>query len=287
MKIGIATTDFTPMPMETLLGRARDYGNTCLQLSFDSFLECGSGPDGNIEMVDSYDAAFLRRLRARLESLELQVVAVNGIFNGAHPDASVREEGLRRFALLAEVVGEIGCGIISLSSGSRNPAQVWQGHPDNTTEAAWADSRDTMKKLAGIAEKHGLTLAIETEAANVVDTPERARRMMDEVGSKRLKMIMDCANLFHEGEAQPGNVGPRMREAFAAYGRDVVVAHGKDIRAGEGIDFCAAGEGIVDFPLFFSLLREYGYAGEMILHGIYDEAKMPGCLEFVRGVMEA
>jgi len=54
------------------------------------------------------------------------------------------------------------------------------------------------------------------------------------------------------------------------------------IREGE-IDFCGAGEGIVDFPLFFRLLKKYGCNFGMTLHSIYDTAKMPSAIEFIRG----
>jgi sugar phosphate isomerase/epimerase len=91
-------------------------------------------------------------------------------------------------------------------------------------------------------------------------------------------MILDCANLFHAGEAYKENVREILEHAFALYGNDIVLAHGKDIREGDGIDFCGTGRGIVDFPFTAQLLKKYGFAGDMFLHGIYDEADMPYAL---------
>ena len=134
---------------------------------------------------------------------------------------------------------------------------------------------DTIKRAVSMAEARGIVLAIESEAANVIDTPENARRIMDEVGSSNLKMILDCANLFHRGTAYPENVRETIGHAFDLFGGDIVIAHGKDIRAGDGIDFCGTGLGIVDFTYTADKLREVSYTGDMFLHGIYDEADMP------------
>ena len=67
--------------------------------------------------------------------------------------------------------------------------------------------------------------------------------------------------------------------------RDVVLAHGKDIAESDGTRFCAAGEGIVDFPYFIKRLRDVNYQGVMMLHGIDREDKMPACRALVESFM--
>ena len=51
-----------------------------------------------------------------------------------------------------------------------------------------------------------------------------------------------------------------------------------------GIDpgYGITGFGIVDFPYMIELLRKHDFAGDMMLHGIYSEADMPGCLEYMK-----
>lgn len=196
----------------------------------------------------------------------------------AHPDKDVREEGLRRFELLTKAAEKLGAKYISLCSGTRFANHLWTYSPENGTESAWNDMLDTIKRATELAEKHNITLAIESEAANIIDTPENARRVMDEVGSPNLRMILDCANLFHAGLAHPEYVHDTIKNAFENFGADIVIAHGKDIREGDGIDFCGTGHGIVDFSYTARLLNEYGYRGDMFLHGIYDEADMAGAV---------
>jgi hypothetical protein len=85
---------------------------------------------------------------------------------------------------------------------------------------------------------------------------------MDEIGSDKLKMILDCANLFHAGTAYRENVQDVIAHAFDLFGDDIVIAHGKDIKEGSGIEFCGTGLGIVDFGFTAMMLEKYGYTGE-------------------------
>ena len=285
MRIGVCTTDFATHPTGELFKKMSSMGFESTQLGFVTLSEMNYIPTGQIEIPESIPDDVIRLVREASSEYGIPVCAINGTFNAAHPDAEVRAEGIRRFAALANAASKLNCHIITLCSGTRNTDDLWAEHADNGTAEAWADCIETMRALSDIAQEHGITLAVETEAANIIDTPAKARRMMDEVGSPHLKMIMDCANLFRKGEAYMPNVAARLREAFDAFGGDVVVAHGKDIAESDGIAFCPTGEGIIDFELFVKLLSKCGYEGEMMLHGIYDEAKMPAGIELIRQAM--
>ena len=286
MRIGICTTDFDTLPARELFGRIARLGFECVQFSFATVTEAGFEAGPALEIPPAISPETVAAVKAAAGEYGLPVVAVNGTFNMAHPDESVRAEGVRRFEILSDATAALNCPIISLCTGTRNRESLWKPHPDNLTESAWRDSVDTAKKLCRIAEERGLTLAVETEASNVVCTPEKARRMMDEVGSPALKMILDPANLFLPGTAKKENAAKSLYDAFAAFGNDIVIAHGKDIRKGEDIDFCGTGLGIVNFPLMLDLLGQAGYKGDWALHGIYDEADMPRALEYARRTKE-
>jgi sugar phosphate isomerase/epimerase len=281
MRIGISTTDFPQMPASLLFGQISEYGFGVIQLGLTNLSESRFVPDGLYEIPETIDAALIRAASSA-KRYGLDIAALNGTFNMAYPDQHARDEGVRRFGKLAGAAAEIGCGLITLCSGTRNKSRLWAYHPGNAEPAAWADMMDTLRKLTEIAERHGLTLALETEASNVIDTSEKAARALCEINSDKVAMIMDCANLFRPGEAKRENVDARIRKAFDLYGNKIALAHGKDVQESDGLSFCAAGEGIVNYDLFIELLNTYKYPGDMILHGIYDGAKMKGALEFVK-----
>jgi sugar phosphate isomerase/epimerase len=160
---------------------------------------------------------------------------------------------------------------------------MWRGHPANARPDAWADLLAAMEQAIAIAEEHDLWLAVEPETANVVDSPARARRLLDELGSPRLKIIIDPANLFHVEDL------PRQRSildaAFDLLGPDLVLAHAKDVQVVDGtVHHVAAGTGLLDYPHYLSLLRPT--AVPLIVHGL-AETEVEGALAFLRGALAA
>ena len=276
---GVCSTDFesdthAPYTAAVLFAKMKERGFEAVQFAFSSIAETDFTPSGQIEIPAVIPSDAIRAVLENAEAYGIPVRVINGTFNMAHPDRAVREEGIRRFDVLCSAAKELGADYISLCSGTRNPDNLWAPHPDNDTEDAWEDMLDTVTRCTELAERYGIVLAVESEASNIISTPERARRLMDTVGSPNLKMILDCANLFHAGEAHPENVRTVLEHAFALYGHDIVLAHGKDISEGDGISFCGTGRGIVDFAYTAKLLCDYGFAGDMFLHGIYDEDDM-------------
>ena len=278
-KCGVCSTDFesaahTPYAAEVLFRKMKERGFEAVQFAFSSIAETDFTPNGQIEIPAVIPSAAIRAVAENAVKYGIPVEVINGTFNMAHPDRGIREEGIRRFEILCRAAKDLGAKYISLCSGTRNADHLWSPHPDNDTQEAWNDMLDTVSRCTKIAEEYGITLAVESEASNIISTPERARRLMDTVGSPNLKMILDCANLFHAGEAHKENVCKTLEHAFALYGDDIVLAHGKDIREGDGIDFCGTGLGIVDFAYTAALLEQYDFTGNMFLHGIYDENDM-------------
>ena len=145
--------------------------------------------------------------------------------------------------------------------------------------------QDANGMAVAIAEKYDLILGLETEPNNAMNTPERCRALMDAFdNTPRLQVIMDIANLFRPGMAHPQNVRPVMRHAFDLLGKDVGLAHGKDVLESDGVACTYAGNGLVDFAYFKELLSEVSYPGCLVLHGLHDEEEFPKAVGFIRGI---
>jgi len=279
MDIGICTTDFSAQPVEALFAKIAGYGFSQVQLDFASI--------GEEEMPARIEPGLIERILCAARENHLELVAVNGTFNIIDLDQSVREQGIERFEVLARACCDLGCPILTLCTGTRSSETMWSWHPDNDSELAWQDMMRSMRSLMAIAERYQIILGIETEAANVISTPERARRLMDAFASPLLKVILDGANLFHRNTAFPENVQPTLKHAFDVLGQDIILAHGKDIAHSAEIRFAAPGMGIIDFDYFLQLLKTYGYKDGMILHGIEDEADIPFCIAMIRAKIAA
>jgi sugar phosphate isomerase/epimerase len=141
-----------------------------------------------------------------------------------------------------------------------------------------------VREATGIARQANVVLAFEPEMSNVVGSARKARRLLDEIGSPHLRVTIDPANLFHAGEL------PRMKEildeAFALVGRDIVLAHAKDLDHDGEAGHKAAGQGVLDYERYLRLLRKYHFQGPLLLHGL-TPGQVPGCMAFLRAKMAA
>lgn len=274
MKIGICSTDFAPDRADALFAKIHSIGFRAVQFSFGSIL-------GGEEMMPQLDTAMISEVKTAAEKYGVEIVAVNCTFNMIDPDGNRLRENLRRTEVMCWSAKQLGCSILTLCTGSRNPESMWAWHEDNTKPEYWSLLMKVMRQVVTYAEQSGITLVVETEASNIVRTPALSRQMLDEINSPNLKMVIDCANLFLPGTAHCKNADSTIQMAFDTFGTEIALAHGKDIADSDGIEFVPAGEGIVNYDLFLRLLHSYGYRGAMILHGIYKEDLMPSCVSFI------
>jgi sugar phosphate isomerase/epimerase len=196
-----------------------------------------------------------------------------------HPDPGQRRAGLRRLRVLAEACAEVGTATIHICTGTRDPDNMWRRHPDNDLPQSWRDMVVCVREATEIARHAKVVLAFEPEVNNVVDSARKARRLLDEIGSPHLKVTIDPANIFHTGELP--RMGEILDEAFALVGKDIALAHAKDLDHDGDAGHLAAGTGKLDYDRYLSLLRSCGFKGPLLLHGL-TEAQVPGCVAFLR-----
>lgn len=268
-QIGILlATTYTTGTLEARLDEANAHGLACVQVS----MSCAGLP----EMPDEIPAGLPARFQREAAARGLKVASVQGTFNMCHPDAEHRRQGLRRLRVLAEAFPRMP---IHICTGTRDRTSMWRRHPENNSPEAWRDMAACVREASDIARQAKGVLAFEPEVNNIVDSARRARQLMDEIGSAHLKVTMDPANLF------PAGTLPRMteilEEAFALVGKDIVLAHAKDLDHDGDAGHKAAGEGLLDYDLYMRLLRAHRFAGPLLLHGL-SRVQVPGCVAFLR-----
>ena len=267
---------------------ARTFARSSPEGVFDALVGYGLGETqfnmsvaGLSSLPDEIAPALADRVRVAAAGRQIALVAVSGTFNMIHPDKEVRRDGLRRLSVLAGACDRLGTSTVTLCTGTRDPQDMWRRHPDNARPEAWRDLLATMQEALETAEEHGVTMAFEPEAANVVDSAEKGRRLLDELRSPRLKVVMDAANLFDASD--PARRLSRSEEilerAFELLGEDLLLAHAKDVN-GSG-EVVAVGKGDLDFDLYLKHLNETGYGGPLVMHGL-AEAEVEGSLAFLR-----
>ena len=229
MRLGIFARTFSRPSLEGVLDAVAGHGLRETQFNMSVA--------GLSSMPEEVDPTLADRVREAAARRNVALAAVSGTFNMAHPDEGVRQDGLRRLDVIAGACRRLGTSTITLCTGTRDRENMWRRHPDNTTPEAWRDMLATMQAALETAEERGVTLAFEPEINNVVDSAEKGRRLLDEMRSPRLKVIMDAANLFDADDParRLSRSAEILHEAFELLGGDVVIAHAKDVRASGGI----------------------------------------------------
>ncbi len=226
----------------------------------------------------------LTEIRKELDARQITISALSGTYNMIDPDVEKRRAGLRMLRYVTEQCAALRTSVITLCTGSRDPQSMWRAHPDNNSTSAWRDLIESMEKALEVAEEYKVTLAFEPEVSNVIDSAQKARRLLDEMQSPYLKVCMDGANIFHKGEL------PKMREifdeAFALLGDDIALAHAKDLDKDGQAGHLAAGTGLLDYDQYLSLLKACGYDGAVVLHGLSEE-QVPYCVKFLQEKIDA
>jgi sugar phosphate isomerase/epimerase len=273
--IGIFAKTFSRPTLEENLDAVRSHGLSVVQYN----LACAGLPS----LPEQIEPALAQQIATAAASRRITIAAVSGTFNMIDPIRVRRDAGMRRLRQLAGACALLGTKIITLCTGTRDPDDMWRGHQGNRSPDAWADLLTAMEQALAIAEEHDLWVAVEPETANVVDSPARARRLLDELDSPRVKIIIDPANLFH-GEDLP-HQRAILDAAFDLLGPDIVLAHAKDVRVVDGIvHHVAAGTGVLDYQHYLALLRHLPVP--LIVHGL-AETEVEGALAFLRRALAA
>ncbi|WLR99464.1 sugar phosphate isomerase/epimerase family protein [Shinella sumterensis] len=256
MKLGIFAKTFEGTQPGPVLKAVAGAGFVCAQYN----MACS----GLASMPDAIDEGQARAIAGAAHKAGIEIAAVSGTYNMTHPDRAVREAGHRRLAVLAERSHAMSTRLITLCTGTRDPYDQWKEHPDNGTPEAWRDLLEAMETAIGIAERYDVDLGIEPELANVINSAHKARRLIDEMQSRRIRIVLDPANLFETATLDEQRT--TISAAIDLLADRIVMAHAKD-RNPDG-SFATAGKGVLDYSHYLGCLKAIGFTGSLITHGL-------------------
>ena len=118
----------------------------------------------------------------------------------------------------------MGAGVVGTETGAPNTAYKFE-------EACWSEEAleqfiNGLRPVVTYAEQMGVLVAIEPVVRHIVCNPVRARRVLDEINSPNLRIILDPVNLLeiYNYEKQDEIID----QAIELLGKDIAVLHVKD-----------------------------------------------------------
>jgi sugar phosphate isomerase/epimerase len=258
VELGIFTRTFERPTLGGVLDAVVESGFPLVHFNFRSV-----GLPALPERLSSAQCAAVRR---EVEARGLRMAGVSATFNAIHPDYERRSRETEVAQQVILRAPDLGTRLVSLSTGTRDPDDMWRGSPANDEPSAWDDLRYTLARLLDAARRADVILGIEPEHNNVVSSARRARELLDEFHDEHLRIIFDAANLLTPETA--GRQRPILAEAFDLLAPDSVVIHAKDLAAGGDV---AAGRGLLDYVLYFELVAQHSLTAPVVIHEVAED----------------
>jgi sugar phosphate isomerase/epimerase len=171
-----------------------------------------------------------------------------------HPDAETRRQQIRRFKEHLRYARDFGTSIVATETGSL--ATYAEQDPVHYEELAFTVLRETVEELAEEAERWGVTVGLEPVCTHTLFSPARMARMLEEVPSSTLGVVLDPVNLLNQDNYMEQDT--ILEQAFQRIGDRIVLAHLKNfaLPSGQGFQSLAIhGEGLFHTDAFLHKLK--------------------------------
>lgn len=247
MQIGLRIHDAAKLPLEERLAVIHEQGFTCGHLALSKVLDKKmAAPEA---LTPGY-AMYLKRLFAKNE---LDIAVLGCYLNLANPNAEQLKEIVEKYKAHIRFASHLGCGVVGTETGALN--EEYKYEPRSHTEEALEIFINNLRPVVEYAEKMGVIFAIEPVFKHIVCNPVRARRVLDEINSPNLQIIMDPVNLLDISNYQ--NQVQIVEEAIELLGKDVAVVHIKDyVVKDDKLESVAAGMGKMNYDAIMKFVKE-------------------------------
>lgn len=247
MQLGIRLHDIAKGTLEQRLTIAHEQGFTCGHLALSKVI-------GEYSVADSAltpgFASYLKKLFAKNE---IDIAVLGCYLNLANPNQEKLKEIQHRYMANIRFASLLGCGVVGTETGA--PNEAYQFEEACRSEEALKTFITNLTPVVRYAEKMGVIVAIEPVFKHIVHNPARARRVLDEIGSPNLQIILDPVNLLDASNCDRQK--EIVEEAIEVLGRDVAVVHIKDFVVKDGkLISVAAGQGSMDYTELMRFVRK-------------------------------
>lgn len=247
MQIGIRLHDTKDLPLPERLDEVNRQGFSCVHLALSKVIKENSvAPEA---LTPGY-AMYLKRL---FEEHKLDIAVLGCYLNLANPNTEKLAGIVEKYKAHIRFASLLGCGVVGTETGA--PNEEYKHEPACHSEEALQLFIKNLRPVVEYAEKMGVIFAIEPVWKHIVCNPARARRVLDEINSPNLQIILDPVNLLDISNYE--NQVRIVEEAIDVLGKDVAVVHIKDYVVKDGdLDSVAAGTGKMDYAAVIKFIKE-------------------------------
>jgi sugar phosphate isomerase/epimerase len=239
--IGIATFGFPELSNAELAGELAAAGIDTVQL-FLSQTDSKFWRYNQRGDVSSMTADRCRKIAATYRQAGLKLHSVGVYTNLIHPDPAERTANLAYFEAMMVIGGHMGVRTFVTEAGHHKP-QKPEAVEYHFQESVWRQMVATGRELAAIAGRHDAVVLLEPFFRGFLASAKRTRLFLEEVGSRRIRALLDPANLLEVND---------LDEMFDQLAPHIDCLHAKDrkLHVDRGVP---AGQGDLDYDQFVKL----------------------------------
>lgn len=198
-----------------------------------------------------------------------------------HEDAKTRRENIDNVKRRIEQASIVGALCVATVGGS---AAGWAPHPQTRTETSWELLLEATREILEMTPEN-VTFCLESWPPTVLPDLDSLARVMDEVGSQRLGILFDPANLVTpETYFTTGEI---IDEAFDRLGERFAAVHCKDVSwlmdgMQTGLGETVPGRGVLDYETFLGRVASAGRALPLIIEHLKEPEEVIEAATFIR-----
>ncbi|WP_248926215.1 sugar phosphate isomerase/epimerase family protein [Paenibacillus hamazuiensis] len=243
MNVGVVSRSFRELTNEEAAGLMAGNGFKWTELCFsqtDSNYWVYNGRSDLTDLTDERSSSIVDTYRSR----GVEVTSIGVFTNLLEPDDHELELNLAYFERHMQIAAAnripyvaTECGFIK---GNR-------GVQADTYESAFQRLVGSFRWLCAKAELYGVYVALEPCVLDVVPSAKRTADFIDQVGSERVRVLLDPANLIANSSEE---------DMFRYLAPHIAYFHGKDRKVNDAYGR-AVGDGDINWPLFLQLYHRH------------------------------
>lgn len=246
MQLGIRLHDTKKLPLEERIADVHNLGFKCGHLALAKVISEYPTTD---EALTPGFAMYLKNLFAKNQ---VDIAVLGCYLNLANPNPEKLAQITHRYMANIRFASWLGCGVVGTETGA--PNETYSAVPECHSEEALQTFITNLRPVVKYAEQMGVVMAIEPVWKHIVYNPSRARRVLDEIDSPNLQIILDPVNLldYCNYKDQIAIVD----EAIDVLGKDVAMVHLKDFVVEDGaLKSVGAGLGEMDYTSVIKFMK--------------------------------
>ena len=247
MQLGIRLHDTKKLPFEERIADVSELGFKCGHLALAKVINEFPTTD---EALTPGLAMYIKNVFAKNH---VDIAVLGCYLNLANPNPEKLAQITHRYMAHLRFASWLGCGVVGTETGAPNETYTYV--PECHGEEALQTFITNLRPVVKYAEQMGVVMAIEPVWKHIVCNPKRARRVLDEIGSPNLQIILDPVNLLDicNYKDQVAIVD----EAIDVLGPDVAMVHLKDfVVEDDKLVSVGAGLGQMDYTSVIKFMKE-------------------------------